>query len=72
MMQVEYESNMQKTLKTCLYVNAALAVALSLYLFLIPAALRFCRGGAERVLEARRIMQRGRCRASHDDASGEE
>jgi len=30
---------MRKALKVCLYVNAALAVALSLYLFLIPSAM---------------------------------
>ncbi len=61
MMQVEYESNMQKTLKTCLYVNAALAVALSLCLFLIPAALilpwRRRTGAGSPAYNAKREMQ---------------
>ena len=38
-MHAGHESNMRKALKICLYVNVALAVALSLYLFLLPAAL---------------------------------
>ncbi len=38
MRHVGHESNMRKALNVCTYVNAALAVALSLYLFIIPAA----------------------------------
>jgi hypothetical protein len=38
-MHVGNESNMRRALKVCLYVNTVLAVALSLYLFLIPAAI---------------------------------
>jgi hypothetical protein len=33
------KSNMRKALKVCLYVNAVLAVALSLYLFIVPAVM---------------------------------